>query len=642
MKYYNENVKEVIKELNSSTEGLTEKEALERLNKYGPNTLKKKEATSAITIFFSQFKSFIIWILAVVAATSFLLNKFADGILILIILFMNAILGFSQEYKAEKAIASLKKLETSHAIVIREGIKKLIPSELLVPGDIIVIEEGNFIPADARIIETFNIKIDESLLTGESVSVEKVTYTINKEQISEQKNMVFSSTLCVYGKAKAIVTGTGMNTEIGRIAENIQHIKETKTPLIKKLDQLGKVISIGIIFIALIIFVLGSVLGNDFIEMIMVSASIAVAAIPEGLPAVITITLALGIQRMAKNNVIIRRLPAVETLGSTNVICVDKTGTITKNEMTVKSIYFDNNFIKVTGSGYETNGEFLIDNKKVNTEVLKPLLQTAYCCNDADINSLQGDPTEIALLVAAKKAGIHLKNYPRMQEIPFSSEKKYMATLNKIKDRDVYFAKGAVEKILDMCSYIHSNERVRWLGKKEKEQILQANDLMASKALRVLAFAYSKTNKFENLVFTGLMGMIDPPREEVKEAIETCEKAGIKVVMITGDHKETAKAIARQVGISGKIMTGDRLNHISNEEFDKIVDDIAVYARVDPKHKLKIISALKSKGYIVAMTGDGINDAPALKKADIGIAVESGTDVAKETSEMILQDNNFA
>ncbi|MDD5650136.1 MAG: HAD-IC family P-type ATPase [Candidatus Nanoarchaeia archaeon] len=642
MQYQKVHAKEVIEHFNSNLEGISEKEALERFNKYGPNVIKKKESISAFKIFLNQFSSFITWILVVVTILSFLLNKITDGILILVILVLNTILGFIQEYKAEKAIASLKKLTTKNAIVIRDGIKKLIPAELLVPGDIIIIEEGNFVPADARIIESYNLKVDESILTGESLPVEKINFIINKEQITEQKNMVFSSTLCVYGKAKAVVIGTGMNTEIGKIAKNIQEIKETKTPLIKKLNELGKLISISIIIIAVIIFGIGFIYGNNIIDMILVSMSIAIAAIPEGLPAIITITLALGIQKMSKNNVIIRRLPAVETLGSTNVICVDKTGTITKNEMTVQSIYANDMLIDVTGTGYETKGEFLYKDKKFNPEVIEQLLQTAYLCNDADINSLQGDPTEIALLVAAKKSGLQLKNYPRMQEIPFSSEKKYMATLNKIRDRDIYFVKGAPEKILELCSFIEIDGRARWLGTKEKEKIIEMNDLMASKALRVLAFAHSKTNKFENLIFTGLIGMIDPPREEVKEAVETCTKAGIKVVMITGDHKETAKAIAKQVSIFGKLITGDKLDQISTSELINSIDDIAVYARVDPKHKLKIINALKAKGYIVAMTGDGINDAPALKKADIGIAVEAGTDVAKETSEMVLQDNNFA
>ena len=642
MDYYNKTPKEALYLLNSSSEGLAEQEAAERLKKHGPNSIKKKEAVSPFKILINQFRSFIIWILIIVTVLSFLVNKTVDAVLILIILVLNAAFGFFQEHKAEKAIASLKNLETKYALVMRDGMKKLIPSELLVPGDIIILEEGNFVPADARLIETYNLKTDESILTGESVPVEKVPFIVNKEQIAEQKNMVFSSTMCVYGKAKAIVVKTGMNTEIGKIAQDIQQIKETKTPLIRKLDQIGKLISAGIILIALIIFGIGFLISKEFIEMLLVSISVAVAAIPEGLPAVITITLALGIQRMVKNNVIIRRMPAVETLGSTSVICCDKTGTMTKNEMTVKSIYANNMIIQVTGTGYETKGDFLYDGKKVNPESLKQLLQTAFSCNDADINSLQGDPTELALLVAAKKAITHLKRYPRAQEIPFSSEKKYMATLNKIKDREVYFVKGAPEKVLDMCSYIHIDGRIRWLGKKEKENILEVNNLMASKALRVLGFAFSKTNKFENLIFVGLMGMIDPPREEVKNAIAACKKAGIKVVMITGDHKETAKAIAKQIGIEGKLITGEYLDSISSEKLRDIVEDISVYARVDPKHKVKIINALKSNGHIVAMTGDGINDAPALKKADIGIAVDSGTDVAKETSEMILKDNNFA
>ncbi len=641
--FYQKSIEEVFKELKTSEAGLSEEEAKKRLKQYGPNEIAKGEAISKFRIFTRQFKSAVIVILVVAALISALLSRFIDASIIVAILVLNAVFGFAQEYKAEKTIAALRKLAAPKAVVIRDGKKKIIPASEIVPGDIIVLEAGNYVPADARIIECFSLKLDESLLTGESTAVEKSVEKLNKElPISEQKNMIFASTTCIYGKGKAVVVATGMNTEVGKIAKFVKEEKETKTPLVKKVDELGRFLAVGVVIIAAIIFLIGYLMSKELIDTFLVAISLAVAAIPEGLPAVLTITLALGVQIMAKKNALVRKLPAVETLGSTDVIAADKTGTMTKNEMTVKQIFANNKIFDVTGEGYETTGKFLVNNKPAKIEELKPLFQIAVNCNDADLVALEGDPTELALLVMAQKSGMEIKRYPRIHEIPFSSEQRYMATLHKINNREVYFVKGAPEKILDMCSYINIEGRTRWLSGKEKRKISEIASSMASRALRVLAFAYSKSPKLENLVFVGLVGMIDPPRPEVKDAIKLCKQAGIRVIMLTGDHKETAKAIAKQLNITGKLITGEKLEDLSKKEFEKLVEEINIYARITPEQKLKIVNALKSKGHIVAVTGDGVNDAPALKKADIGVAVGSGTDVAKEASDMILEDNNFA
>ncbi|MDD5133591.1 MAG: calcium-translocating P-type ATPase, SERCA-type [Candidatus Nanoarchaeia archaeon] len=644
MPFYDKSTKEVLDVLNTDlTKGLTEKEASDRLEKYGLNSIKAKESKGPIKIFLSQFTNILVIILVVVALISLFIGRFSDFVLILVILLLNAILGFVQEYKAEKALKALKKLAAFKANIIRDGIKKTIDSEELVPGDIILIEQGSNIPADARLIEAINLKLDESILTGESLPVEKNTDKLKSDiVVSDQKNMIFSSTTCVYGHAKAVVVETGMQTEIGKIAYSLKTIKETETPLQINIKKLGTFISIAIVLICLITFCIGYYIDRNLIDTFLVATSLAVAAIPEGLPAIITITLALGLQRMLKRNSLIRKLNAVETLGSTTVIATDKTGTITKNEMTVKEIFINDELVKVTGEGYDIKGDFLYNNRKIDIEELQPLMQVAYSCNNADLEYKSGDPTELALLTAVAKSNLKIKPYLRIKEIPFSNEKKFMATSHRIKDREVYYFKGAPEKIMEFCSYYYINGRTKWFGKEEREEILKTLNNMGSRALRVLAFAYSKTDKPENLVFVGLMGMIDPPRPEVKDAIDLCERAGIKVIMITGDHKETAKAIAQQVGIKGKVITGEQLDKLSKKDFKSLIDDIAVYARVTPKHKLRIVEALQEKEHVVAMTGDGVNDAPALKAADIGIAVERGTDIAKQESDMILLDNNFA
>ena len=633
---YNKEIKEVMKELNSSMNGLTDAEAGERLKKYGLNQIKEIHKISIFKILLNQFKSFIIYVLMAASIIAFLFGKTTDTIIILAIIILNTILGFIQEYKAEKSIQALKKLAAPNAVVIREGKEKLIPASDLVPGDIIIIESGSKISADARIIESSSLRIDESTLTGESTPVDKVSSVIKSEnvQIADQNNILFSGTTCVYGRGKAVIIDTGMKTELGKIASSIQEVEEQPTPLQIKLKQFGFHITLGIIIITALIFFLGYFRNQNAVDMFLASLSLAVAAIPEGLPAVITITLALGTQRMLKRNALIRKLPAVETLGSVSVICVDKTGTITKNEMASTLLYMNNKLVDIK------DNKLLYNKKEIDKREFSKLFEIASLCNNATIDGVS-DPTEKALIVASKNLNFNF-NYKRIKESPFDSDKKYMATLNLVDGNQISYVKGAPEKILDMCKYSYRNGRETILNRKDRESVINAYHEMANNALRVLGFAYSKDENPKNLVFTGLIGMIDPPREEVYESIKTCRKAGIKVVMITGDYKLTAQAIASQIGLHGKIITGEELDKLSTQRLSEIVEDISIYARVNPSHKLKIVSALQKKGHIVAMTGDGVNDAPALKKADIGAAVGSGTDVAKESSEMVLIDDNFS
>ncbi len=640
MEYYQLNKKEVLKELSSSEDGLTSLEAKTRLKKYGFNEIKEEKKITPLKIFLLQFKSFIVYILIAAFIISLLVQEFIDATFIFVIIILNAILGFIQEYKAEKSIEALKKLTAQTSLVLRNNQEQKIPSKELVSGDIILIEEGTRIPADCYLLESVELKIDESTLTGESTPVNKNITVLNKKTpINSQENMLFSSTLTVSGHGKAIITSTGMKTEIGKIATIIQEAGEKLTPLQIRLKQLG--ISLGIISIILtiIVFVAGLTKGIALFEMSLIAISLAVAAIPEGLPAVVTICLALGVQRMIKRHVLIRKLASVETLGSTTVICSDKTGTLTHNQMTVKKIYANDKIIDVTGQGYGLKGDFFYENKKYDVKNIKLLLETCILCNNAKISSdkLFGDPTEIALLVAAKKANIS-SDYKRISEIPFSSEKKYMATVNLISNKKLMFFKGATEVILNRCKYIEIDNKILSLTKEYKEKILTVNDNLATNALRILAFAYGSSDK---LIFLGLIGMIDPPRKEVKNSIELCEKAGIKVVMITGDHKLTAQAIAREISLGNKTLTGDELDKLNDKELKKLVKNIDIYARVSPEHKVRILEALQKNNNIVAMSGDGVNDAPALKKADIGVAVGSSTDVAREASDMILTDDNF-
>lgn len=647
---YQKEVSQIIKELGSDAEkGLSSKEAKKRLERFGPNEIKEIEKTSPVKIFLNQFKSFIVFILLVAVAISIVIKEPLDASTIGVIIVLNAVLGFIQEYKAEKAIEALKKLISLKALVIRDGREAEIDASQLVPGDLIVFETGDKIPADARLIEISNLHIQEAALTGESLPVRKHCNPIMEEvSVADRKNMVFSGTIVVRGRGKAIVVATGMNTEIGKIAKIVQAVKIEKTPLQRKLKILGEMLGIGALAVCGIIFATGALIGISISEIFLTALALAVAAIPEGLPAVVTISLALGIQRMAKRNALIRRLPCVETLGSATVICADKTGTITHNEMTVTRVYANGKEYKVTGSGYSTKGEFICDGRKVEPSELRLILKAGALCNDARIENktVFGDPTEVALLVSAAKAGLIKEelevDMPRLAEIEFTSERKRMTTQHLVKGKKVLFCKGAPDVLLDFCDRLYENGEIKRLTRLDKKRIMGVYEKYAKNALRVLGFAYKESKILEekDMIFIGLQGMIDPPREGVKEAVERCKNAGIKVIMITGDYKLTAEAIARKVGISGKSINGIELDKL--KDFDQRVEEFGVYARVDPSHKVKILDALKAKGHIVAMTGDGVNDAPALKKADIGIAMGiTGTDVAKEASDVILADDNF-
>lgn len=662
MDFYTEKKEAILNELQSSAKGLTSSEAKKRLKKYGPNSIKKEKGISPWKIFINQFKSFLIAILAAAVVISGyigyqefiheganLLRHMADPLVIGIILILNAILGFRSEYKAERSIEALKKLTSLKATVLRNGKETQINASEVVPGDILVLATGDKIPADAYLLESIILETLESALTGESTPVTKEVCIIKKDTaVADRKNIVFSSTIITKGRGLAIVVGTGMNTEIGKIAKLIQQEERPETPLQKDLKHLGKWLGILTIIITTIVFFAGIMTGKGYTEMFLASISLAVAAIPEGLPAVVTIALALGITRLTKKKSLIRKLHSVETLGATTVICTDKTGTLTHNEMTVEKIFTNNKIIEITGRGYDTKGKF-----SENPKQFKRLLEIGTLCNDAVLKNKKiiGDPTEGALIVSAAKAGINkesiTKTHSRIHEIPFDSKRKLMTTVHKISNKYYAYTKGAPDELLKKCKKIEINGKVRKLTIKEKKEILKTNDKFARQALRVLGFAYRplKNAKQENiekeLIFVGLQAMIDPPRQEAKAAIEKCKKAGIKIIVVTGDHAITATAIGHQLGLEGKTMTGQELEKI--KDLSKIVEDIAIFARVSPEHKLKIVKALKKRRHVIAMTGDGVNDAPALKKADIGIAMgKAGTDVAKEASEMILMDDNFS
>ena len=659
---HNKTVKDALKELNASEKGLSQNDVDERIKKYGLNELKEGKKISPWRIFFQQLNSMVVYILIAAVIISVIIGftkteeafpeEFVDAIVIFAILVVIAVLGFVQEYNAEKAIDALKKMASLKATVLRDGEKKDIDAKSLVPGDIILLETGDKIPADSRLIEAFNLQVQEGALTGESQPVKKHTNELDeKTPIADRKNMVFAGTIVVSGRAKAVVAGTGMQTEIGKIAKMIEDVHDEETPLQKKMDQLGRIMGYATIGIAAAVFLVGLLVHEaPMVEMLIVAVSLAVAAIPEGLPVVVTISLAVGTQRMLKRNALIRRLPSVETLGEVNVICTDKTGTLTKNEMTVKKIFANNKIIDVEGTGYGTKGNFLYKGKQIDPAELEMILKIGALNNDSSLKegTIIGDPTEGALVVSAAKSGMAKEDleaeYPRIDEIEFTSERKMMTTVHEHHGEKLAFVKGAPEVIIKLCNYVYVDGKIEQLSDSEKENILETSKEFANEALRVLGFAYktvTDTNPEKNLIFAGIQGMIDPPREEVKIAIEKCNKAGIRVVMITGDHEITAGAIAREIGLNGKTVSGNKLDEM--EHLDDIVDDTSIFARVNPEHKIKIVEALKKKGYTVAMTGDGVNDAPALKKADIGIAMGiSGTDVAKEASDMILTDDNFA
>ncbi len=668
--WHNLSTSEALEALGSRRSGLAVTEAKSRLLQYGPNELKGKKKTPPIIVFLRQFLSPLIYVLMVAAIISLIVEHFIDAGVILGVLVLNAAIGFIQETRAEKSMEALIQMAAPRAHVRRDGNIRLISAREVVPGDIVLLETGDRVPADARLIEVSNLKVNEAMLTGESMSVDKNTGAIREDvPMAERKNMVHMGTIANYGRATAMAVRTGMATDIGQIATAIQEIKPEKTPLQKNISKVSRYIVVLFLGICALLVVIGLLKGLDRLEIFLLAVAAAVSAIPEGLPTVVTVVLAVGMRIMAKRNAIIRKLVAVETLGSATVICSDKTGTLTLNEMTVQRLYADGQWIEITGEGYIPNGEFRRDGQLIDPQkepAINLILRIGALCNDSFLTrrdndeccDIYGDPTEGALLVAATKAGMNKekleKTFPRLDEIPFQSEKQYMATLHPRDGGRVVYVKGSVEKMLALSKYRFNRGRVIPLTEKDADVIMQANTDMASQALRVIAAAYVELpseledlkdeNIRGNLVFVGLTGMADLPREEAKEAVRLCQQAGIRVVMITGDHKVTAESIARQLDLPpGKTVTGLELQQMSDEELYAQVEDVSVFARIEPLHKLRIVNALKSHGHVVAMTGDGVNDAPALKTANIGIAMGiTGTDVAKESSDMILADDNFA
>ena len=677
LNWYNKGIQAISEELSADVKkGLSKEEIAGRIEKYGYNELKEKEKESVWVKIGKQLKDFLVVTLIIASIVSGMVGEISDAIVIIAIVIVNAVLGVVQEGKAEKAMEALKKMSAPNARVLRSGHIEIIPAKNLVPGDVVFIEAGDSIPADMRLIESSNLKVEEASLTGESVPSEKDAGKAFDAEVSigDRLNMAYMSTIVTYGRGKGIVVNTGTNTEIGRIAEAIQTFEDETTPLQQKLNELGKLLGLACLIICVIVFAIGFMRGGDILEMFLVSVSLAVAAIPEGLPAVVTIVLALGMKRMVQRNAIVRKLLAVETLGCVTVICSDKTGTLTQNEMTVVRAFTDGNIYKISGQGYNPAGEITFEDEKINPETepgLKLLLSAGVLCNDSTLEQkdakenlwgIIGDPTEGALVVAGAKAGYDKakmnEGHVRIEEIPFDSERKMMTTFhdNFKQNKIVSFTKGAPDIILGRCSKMLQNGSVIDLTEAMKQQIAKVNSEFAGDALRVLAFTYREYDKLpeaissdsieKDLVFIGLMGMIDPARVEAFEAIKTCKEAGIKPVMITGDHKDTAVAIAAELGLMEEhsgVLTGNELDKFSDEELFNRVGNTSVYARVSPEHKVRIVEMLKKRGHIAAMTGDGVNDAMALKKADIGVSMGiTGTDVAKGTADIILMDDNFA
>ena len=665
--WHNLTIRETFVYLASSSDGLTSGEAQHRLEEYGFNELEDEDRISPWLLLLEQFKNILIIILLIAVVLSAFLGELTDAIVIFIIILFAAGLGFIQEYRAERAIQALKRMAAPLASVLRDEVETEVPSREVVPGDVIILRTGDRVPADARIVESFNLRTDEAVLTGESMPAEKINGMVEGDVgAGDRLNILFAGTAAVYGRGRAVVVSTGQHTEFGKIATMLNEVKEEKTPLQVNLDRMGKWIAIAALVLCFILAAIGVLRGHAPLEMLIWGVSLAVAAVPEALPAVVTISLALGVNRMVKRHALIRKLPAVETLGCTTIICSDKTGTMTQDQMTLKKIYVSGKMIDITGSGYEPRGDFYRDEKvldHVNDADLQKMIKAANLCSDTRLVNVEGqwkikgDPTEGAFVVAAIKAGIDIDQicslYPRVGEIPFSSETKRMTAVYKEPDGTIAYSNGAAEVILNSCEYVYMSGREVKLDKHEREKLHKTIHGMAGDALRVLATAYKRLpddftvdeSVNTNMVLLGLSGMIDPPRPEVRDSIQTCLDAGIKTVMITGDHKVTAVAIARELGIlkEGLALTGSDLNGMSQAEFDAKVGDIEVYARVSPEHKLRVVEALAKKGHVVAMTGDGINDAPALKKADIGVAMGiKGTDVTKESADMILTDDNFA
>ena len=667
MTWYTMETEAVLTQLRSSPAGLSDEEARKRLEQHGPNELTEGHRVSPLKIFFDQFKNILIIILLVAVGLSALLGESIDAIVIGAILLFAIGLGFIQEYRAERAMEALKRMAAPTATVIRGGEEQEIPSREVVPGDIIVLGTGDKIPADARIMEAVNLKADEASLTGESIPVEKTAVLLEGDiEVAERRNMVFMGTAAVYGRGRGAVTATGMETEFGKIAQMLQEVEVGRTPLQKNLDRIGKWLAIAAGALCVILGFIGILRGHQPLEMLIWVISLAVAAVPEALPAVVTIGLAIGVQRMVRRHALVRRLPVVETLGCTTVICSDKTGTLTQDQMTVRRLWVVDTPIEVTGVGYGPRGAFSSAGKPydpMKDKDVEMLLLAGALCNDTRLSlgeegwEIKGDPTEGALVVLAHKAGLRqgklAQHFPRIGEVPFSSERKRMTTIHHSPRSQIAFMKGAPELVLEASDSFARGGQEKRLTPQVRKQVLDVAHEMAGDALRVLGLAYRNLpdeeewdeSVEEGMVFVGLVGMIDPPREEVKEAIKTCERAGIKTVMITGDHQVTAEAIATELAIvkGGAVVSGRQLEQLDQREFDATVEGVDVYARVSPAHKLKIVTALQTKDHVVAMTGDGVNDAPALKQADIGIAMGiTGTDVTKEAADMILTDDNFA
>lgn len=670
MNWYQLNITDIFTKLGTSEQGLAHHEIEERIKRNGLNKLAEEEKISKLRLLLHQFASPLIYILMIAAVVTAFLGEYIDVGVILAVVILNATIGYFQEYKAEESVRALKKMIVPKARVIREGKEKELHSENLVPGDIVLLTSGVRVPADLRLFTAIELKIDEAMLTGESIPAEKVTTPIREERLipGDQRNMAFMGTIVVSGRARGIVVETGTSTILGSIAEEVREIGIVKAPLQEKIHQFAKSIGFIVLGASVLLFVAGILVGEAAKDMFMTAVAAAVATIPEGLPIVVTIAMAIGVARMAKQNAVIRKLHAVETLGSTTVIGSDKTGTLTKNEMTVKVLYDGDRTYKFTGSGYEPNGEILHEEIPVNVNEmthLQHVLRIGLLCNESDVYeengeyNIDGDPTEGALIVAAMKAGLmpeqEKQRYQQKAVIPFESERGYMATLHAYGGRKFIYVKGAPEKVLEMCVSDARGERL------DRKGPLHVANNFAKEGLRVLAFAWKEASdeleeltcreverceSMSDLIFAGFEGMIDPPRPEAIEAIENCKKAGIRVVMITGDHAITAKAIARKLGIADieyEVLTGKDLEDFSDSDLFEKVKTVSVFARVSPQHKLRITQQLKKHGHIVAVTGDGVNDAPALKEAHIGIAMgRSGTDVAKEASDMVLTDDNFA
>ena len=686
--------KEVLERLATQpTEGLSPEEASRRLQEFGPNQLIEAPPVSFWQMLWEQFNNFVVIMLIVACLISALLGEYIEAAAILAIVVLNATLGVIQERRAEQALAALRKLAAPEAHVVRGGSRRVLPARELVPGDIVILEAGNYIPADVRLIEAINLQIDEAALTGESHPVQKdASARLEKDiPLGDRKNTAFMGTLVTYGRGRGVVVATGMRTQIGMIAEMLQAVQQEPTPLQRRLDQLGRTLGWAAMAICAVVFIVGWLRGYNPLDMFMLAVSLAIAAVPEGLPAVVTISLALGMREMIRRHALIRRLSSVETLGSATIICSDKTGTLTQNEMTVTRLWVDGQFISISGSGYNTSGEFLIDSKPIdlrNFPAALTALWVAALNNDAELEPtgasdstltfrVVGDPTEGSLIVATAKAGANLEelkqSYPRVQEIPFDSIRKRMVTIHALQDprpEDIspfyntdhrqWYAitvKGAVDLVLDRCThYQRMDDHAAPLDEQQRMRILASNDLMTQDALRVLGLAYRIIPELpdeitpeaieKDLVFVGLIGMIDPPRLEVPPALQTARQAGIRTIMITGDYPNTARAIAESIGLlepGHQVLTGNDLNKMDDQTLQREVAFTDVFARVSPEHKLRIVEALRARNEVVAMTGDGVNDAPAIKRSDIGIAMGiTGTDVAKESADMVLTDDNYA